>query len=106
MRQLLESCDSGRVMLDVQARRLDEAMSEMVMRLAKLGMLPNEDTGRILEGLKQREERSTTAIGHSLAVPHVYLDCIPEPMVAIARLRHGINAGAPDRAPATSSSSG
>lgn len=99
MQSLLQSIDSGLVLLDVQAGTLPAAYEQMIAALVEKGSIAAADRQQVLDGLHARERRGTTAIGHALAVPHVYLDCIPEPMIAIARLKHGINAGAPDGAP-------
>lgn len=49
--------------------------------------------------LRDRERLSVSAIGHAVAVPHSYLSCIEKPAIVIARLKHAINAGAPDGVP-------
>lgn len=99
MKKLLESCDNDLVLLDVPAKTLEDAVGAMVEGLAERGAIRAEDKQEVLGALQQREKLSTTAIGHSLAVPHAYLDCIEKPMIVIARLKHGLNAGAPDGAP-------
>jgi mannitol/fructose-specific phosphotransferase system IIA component (Ntr-type) len=99
LKKLLESCDSDLVMLDISAPSLEFSIAAMVKDLASKGLIQADSAPEILAELQRRERLSTTAIGHSLAVPHAYLDCIAEPVIAIARLQHGINAGALDGAP-------
>lgn len=99
MQKLIDSCDSGLVFLDLDASTLLDAVREMVDRLVAQGAIREQDREAALEKLENRERLSSTAIGQSLAVPHAYLEGIPKQMIAIARLRRGINAGAPDRVP-------
>lgn len=99
MNKLLESCDRNLVQLDVSAHRLDDAIQIMVEDLAAKNVIRQEHVATIVDGLLQREAVSSTSIGHSLSVPHVYLDCIDEAVISIARLKHGLNVGAPDGAP-------
>lgn len=99
MKKLLEACDNGLVLLDVPVQMLDEAVEYMVQELVNKELLDAGSVGAILDGVNQQEALAASVIGHSLAVPHVYMDDISQPIMAIARLKHGINAGAPDGAP-------
>ena len=99
LKKLVESCDQNLVMLDVRADTLEQAVVAMVDELANKGVISSKDIPEVLSELERREKLSATAIGHSLAVPHAYLDRIEKPMIAIARLQHAINAGAPDGSP-------
>lgn len=85
--------------LDLEAQTLESAYTAMVRGLISKGALDASLEADLLEKLRKREESVTTAIGSTLAVPHAYLDGIPEPMIAIARLKRGIDAGAPDGLP-------
>ena len=69
----------------------------MVNSLAEKSVIAPLDVPTVLAALAEKERRSQSAIGHSLAVPHAYLDWIPEPLIAIGRLESGINASAPER---------
>jgi mannitol/fructose-specific phosphotransferase system IIA component len=44
----------------------------------------------------QREELISTAIRHSVGVPHAYMDAMKLPTVVFVRLEHPMNLGAPD----------
>ncbi len=99
MKRLLEACDQGLLMLDIAAGSLDEAIQQMVDMLVRKGALAATDAPEVLSALREREKIAASAIGHSVAVPHSYLPCIAEPRIVIARLKHGINAGAPDGLP-------
>ena len=71
----------------------------MVSGLVERGALTAVSQAAILAKLRRREAEVSTAIGSSLAVPHAYLEEIEKPLIAIARLKQGIAAGAPDGAP-------
>lgn len=86
-------------MLDVSAPTLDQAIQEMVGLLVDREVLAEADRAEMLAALRERERLSSSAIGHAVAVPHAYRDCIEQPTIAIARLKHAINAGAPDGVP-------
>lgn len=99
MKQLIRSCERGLVFLDLDAASLDGACEAMLAGLVAKGALTAEASPAVLAKIRAREASVSTAIGSSLAVPHAYHEGIAEPTIAIARLKHGINAGAPDRTP-------
>ena len=78
MKKLLQSCDRDLVMLDVKASSLDVAVRGMVDELARKGVIRGQDVPAIIDELHRKEKMSASAIGHSLAIPHAYLDCIPQ----------------------------
>ncbi len=99
MERLIESCDRGLVTLDLEVRTLDEAIDAMVDDMVNKNVVDAANRDEIVTEIKNREQISKSAIGHSLAVPHVYLECISEPLIAAARLKTGIYEDAPDGAP-------
>lgn len=99
MKKLLESCDSDYVMLDIAATTLDAAVGDMVESLSSKGALPTKHVADVRNELRRKEKLSNSAIGHSVAIPHAYLDCLDAPLIAIARLKRAINAGAADGQP-------
>ncbi len=86
-------------MFDLPAHSLEEAVDLMLDDLVQKEALQAEDLPEIRSEIQQKEKRSASAIGHSLAVPHCYLDRLDVPVVAIARLKHGVNSNAPDGTP-------
>ncbi|MEC9093944.1 MAG: PTS sugar transporter subunit IIA [Planctomycetota bacterium] len=99
MEKLLESCDQGLVNLGLRAKNLEDALDQMVDDLGRQGVIEKDHIAEIKKELARSEKRSTTSIGHSVAVPHAYLKCITNPIISIARLHHGVNEGAPDGVP-------
>lgn len=47
--------------------------------MVREGRLPEASRASVLAGLVEREAVATTAIGHGLVVPHIYMDDIPVP---------------------------
>lgn len=96
MERLIATCDAGRVFLDLKASSIPKALSAMIGLLEASGDLPSEVAPTVLERVLERERLGSTSIGHSVAVPHAYVEGVPEHMIVIARLDHGINTDAPD----------
>lgn len=57
------------------------------------------DAPAILELVRQREAKMSTAIGHGLAVPHAKCDHVPEVRVAACTLPEGLDFRSPDKRP-------
>lgn len=83
-------------MFDLPAHSLEEAVDTMLNDLVLKEALRADERLEIRSDIQRKEKRSASAIGHSLAVPHCYLDRLDTPVVAIARLKHGVNSDAPD----------
>lgn len=99
MERLRQAFRDNRVVLDVDAHSMVDVFRPAVDKLVELGIVASLDADEVTAGLKEREAKAATAIGHAIAVPHVYLDAIAEPVVLFVRLRHGVNLGAPDGIP-------
>ena len=99
MERLRQAFTENRVLLDLDAHSMGDVMQAAVDQLVQLRLVAEADAERVLAGLREREEKVSTAIGHAVAVPHVYLEVVPEPVVLFVRLSHGVNLGAPDGIP-------
>ena len=99
MKRLLEACDAQHVLLEVHADDMPAVTTRVMQLLMQGGVLTAEDAPAVAEALERRERLNSSAIGHALAVPHAYLDCLREPVVVIVRLAHARNMGAPDGIP-------
>ncbi|TWT37545.1 Nitrogen regulatory protein [Posidoniimonas corsicana] len=98
--QVLRDCFSpDNTLLDVPAHDLPTAFRVAVEHLVDTGRVDAERAADVQTALLRREAEASTAIGHAVAVPHVYLDAIKEPVVLFVRLEHPINLGAPDGVP-------
>lgn len=99
MKILKQSFESDAFLLDIHAETIEQVLEKTIDGLIGKGLLKPEVREEVLEALVRREEQSSTAIGHAVGVPHAYLDCLTEPMVAFVRLDHALNLGAPDGIP-------
>ncbi|WP_417847411.1 PTS sugar transporter subunit IIA [Thalassoglobus sp.] len=84
-------------LLDLDASSIDSAFEQTVQHLVDQKLIAPGAYGDIVTELKHREEKSSTAIGHAVGVPHCYLDSMIEQIVVFVRLKHPLNMGAPDR---------
>ncbi len=89
----------GSFLLDLDARDIGSIFQQTVKKLGALGFVPDELSGQLEETLLEREQQSSTAIGHAVAIPHAYLDGLTKQAVVFVRLSKAINLGAPDGIP-------
>lgn len=99
MKRLRDAIEQGHLVLDLDASDMVSAIRETVRHMVAEGMLPERVEDQVATALLQREEETSTAIGHATAIPHAYLDGIEEQLVLFVRLAHPVNLGAPDRIP-------
>jgi tellurite resistance protein TerC len=85
---LADAITPGRIVLDVQAANLEEAIEKIVFAVP-LDQLP-ADGRKIITQVLQREATMTTYLGHGLAIPHCRLDSIDAPVLIFARSEEGI----------------
>ncbi len=88
-----------RVVIDLEVssrKRLFEAMANLVASPSRGG---GADVDTVLGTLTKREKLGSTGIGNGIALPHGRIEGLAEPVMAAARLKHGIEYDAPDGAP-------
>lgn len=72
----------------------DDARSLFAEMLPALGgKCRMDDHEKLLEGLLNREELSSTAIGHECAVPHIHSDLVSETGIVVAVLDRSLDFG-------------
>lgn len=69
-------------------------IEKLVEMLAKEGIL--NDKNKFKEDILKREELTTTAVGHGVAIPHAKSSSVNEAKVAVGILPDGIKYDAPD----------
>lgn len=85
---LADSLSPGRIVLDLRARSMREAIQKLLVRIP-----PEElpaDSQAITRAVLQREDALATYLGHGLAIPHARLDGIGKPVLVFARCEEGI----------------
>jgi CBS domain containing-hemolysin-like protein len=94
---LSDALTPARVVLDVEADSLEEAIGQTFGRLEQADLpLPKE---KIVPAVLDRERAMSTYLGNGLAVPHARLDKLEKPAVVFARSTPGIPVkGREDRA--------
>lgn len=85
---LADAITPGRVVLDLAAANLNEAIEKTVSSVP-LDQLPT-DGRKIITQVLQRESTMTTYLGQGLAIPHCRLDSIDTPVLIFARSVEGI----------------
>ncbi|MDX6767725.1 MAG: PTS sugar transporter subunit IIA [Candidatus Methylacidiphilales bacterium] len=76
-----------------------EVFREMVDHLVETKLLPQDLREPVIQALEIREQKLTTAIGNSLALPHASIPHLPTSVTALARSVEGIDCQAPDGRP-------
>ena len=89
--------DSHAILLDLPATDKAGAFSLIVDRLAESRLIT--DRGRFLDDVLRREQQGGTAIGRGLAIPHARTRTLERVVMAMARLRPGVDFGAEDGEP-------
>lgn len=94
---LADALTPGRVVLDVEADSLEEAIGQAFGRIEQADLpLPKE---KIVPAVLDRERAMSTYLGNGLAVPHARLDGLQQPAIVFARSLPGIPVkGREDRA--------
>ena len=99
MIHLQDALENGLVLLDLEASDLSVVFHRTVERLVEQDLIDAEHQQLVIDGLHQREEAVSTAIGHAVSIPHLYLKEIESPIITFVRLKHWMNLGAPDGIP-------
>lgn len=96
MDKLKKALEDELLLFDLKADSLESVFHAAIRLIVERGRLPAEESERVYEALLQREEQVSTAIGHAVAVPHAYLDCLDAEVMVFVRLERPLNLGAPD----------
>lgn len=75
----------------------DEAFAELARRLAAAGAIRDGDA--VARRLSDRERLGSTALGSGVAIPHLKIAGLAEPLVAVGSFPDGVDFGAADGAP-------
>ena len=89
----------GSFLLDLDDRNMPSIVHQVMNYLVVRGVVLTAQRDELERELLIREDQVSTAIGNAVAVPHMYLDGIREPVIVFVRLAHPLNLGAPDGVP-------
>jgi PTS system nitrogen regulatory IIA component len=87
------------ILQDLKASSIPGVFEEMVQFLVDKQLLPLDLQKTALSALLAREEKLSTAIGDSLAIPHASIPGLPGSLVILAKSRNGIPYQSPDNQP-------
>ena len=96
---LKQALENQQVILDIRSQDLNSIFHEAIQISVQRKWIPAEIAQTVEQALHEREQTAPTAIGHSVSIPHAYLEGLKEPRVIFARLAHAVNLGAPDGIP-------
>ncbi|MBN2013242.1 PTS sugar transporter subunit IIA [candidate division KSB1 bacterium] len=94
---LIKYFDEELFLPDLKAKTKDEALLEMVERLAEAKSIKNKDI--ILGLLHQREQLGSTGIGKGVAIPHGRTTSVSDIMIMFGKSADGIEYEAIDDKP-------
>lgn len=88
--ELEDAMLSSRVLVDVDARGMDDLLP-LLLHAVPAALLPEgTDRAPILKALLERERTMSTYAGHGLAIPHARVAGLSRPILVFARLREGL----------------
>ena len=99
MKQIRNAFDRRRVILDLKASTIQSAIRQTIDRMVAEDVLTEAARDPVVTALLESETAAPTAIGHAAAIPHAYLDELPDQIVVFVRLDHPVNLGALDGIP-------
>ncbi|MBN1271555.1 MAG: PTS sugar transporter subunit IIA [Candidatus Aminicenantes bacterium] len=85
------------IFLDLCPKEKEQLLKDIVANMKEKGFISNER--KILEKLLEREHLCCTALEKGIAVPHALIDIENPPLVALARIKEGVNFESADRMP-------
>ena len=82
---------------DLAATDRAEVLRAFAERIAERGLVRDAET--LYQRLAEREDLGSTGIGGGIAIPHCKIDGLKQGMVAVGRVRDGVDFGAADGQP-------
>lgn len=96
---IVELLRAGEILLDPPEQGREPLIRTLAAALAERRGRP-DDGVRFAARVLERERLASTGVGDGVAFPHAEVDGLTAPLLAFARLRHGIDCDAPDGQPA------
>ena len=99
MNTLADLLDAKTIKLELEARKKNEALQELIELLHRAGRI--EDPKTALNGLIEREKLTSTGIGSGIAIPHLLSPDAEQTVMAFGRKREGLRFDSIDNQPVT-----
>lgn len=96
---LAQLLTADQIVPEMQSTEHWPAIQELVDHLESKGLLKDANKADVLEQLYRREEQTSTGIGSGVAIPHTFVEDLPEVIAIFGRSKAGIEFGALDNAP-------
>jgi len=77
------------MILDLKANNKSDAIEEIASKFYKKGYVKSKE--EFINGLKEREDQGSTALGDGVAIPHSKNKTVKEPAVLFARKKEGLD---------------
>jgi PTS system fructose-specific IIC component len=97
MMHISEYLEAGQIVLALEADAKDAAIREVAATLKKNGRI--RDFDKFVMSIFEREDFSTTGIGHGIAIPHARTEAVSDIVIAFGRSDRGIEFGSLDGKP-------
>jgi len=99
MNTLADLLEAGTMKPELEARKKNDALQELVELLNRAGKI--EDPEATLKGLIDREKLTSTGIGSGIAIPHLLSPHAKQTVMAFGRKREGLRFDSVDNQPVT-----
>jgi fructose-specific phosphotransferase system IIA component len=99
MNMLSDLLDTNTIQMELQARKKNDALGELVELLHSAGKIA--DPQSTLTGLIEREKLTSTGIGSGIAIPHLLTPDTEQTVMAFGRKREGLRFESVDNQPVT-----
>tara|TARA_R110002096_G_scaffold203718_13_gene389086 strand:- start:14548 stop:15018 length:471 start_codon:yes stop_codon:yes gene_type:complete len=96
---LAELLTADQVVPELKSTEHLAAIEELVDHLEDNHLLDGTNKSEVLELLYQREQQTSTGIGSGVAIPHTFVEGLPEVVAVFGRSKEGIEFCALDNAP-------
>jgi fructose-specific phosphotransferase system IIA component len=99
MNILTDLLEASTIKMELEARKKNDALRELVELLHGAGKIKDPDA--TLTGLIDREKLTSTGIGSGIAIPHLLTPGADETVMAFGRKRDGLRFDSVDNQPVT-----
>lgn len=99
MELLRRTFNDSDLILELKESNMENIFDVALDTLIANKKLKEEQKDEVLTALLKNEGQSSSTIGHSVLVPHAYVESIEVPSITFIRLNSPINMGAPDGIP-------
>jgi len=89
--RLAEVVSAKNIVPELKAATKETAIKELVSVLAAGGAVPKAKVKEVTRAVLEREKLGSTGIGRGIAVPHVKLPFVKDPVGAVGKSRAGID---------------